>query len=435
MQLKDEHRRALSRCKEAPTSSSSPDHHHHHHRDPLQLLPPESSQAVVESSSSSLISTSVADILQQQCPLCFDEYPKGEMISLDEEGNNNCPYRFCSDCFVALLSSKITDGLVQDDELLCPMPNCCKSPISTTLIEQELRLKSRESVEETERNQLLWDKFLSFRLKLFRPKTGKIARCRVCDLQVIVDMEEAAMKCASCGTESCPSCGEEPHPQFPSCEAFRRWREANSEGDKRLEDLLTQENWCRCPVCGVPVEREAGCNFMQCPSPVCRNKTYFCYVCGQKVEKENHYAHYQKGPYEDYCIVRPEGVKGKKAVYVPASEQDLNAHHAAQQQNNYGNQGDQQQERGDGDQQQAALVPNFFGRWFGRREKDDEMIVDAGNVRVAAGGGGPVNNGRNAGRVVDQRRQAHQEQDPGWLDWLQAEGDKLTGQGYRGYDF
>lgn len=79
-----------------------------------------------------------------------------------------------------------------------------------------------------------------------------------------------------------------------------------------MEEMMQNENMCRCPVCGVAVFREEGCNFMQCPSAMCRGKTYFCYVCGVQVDKDNHYAHYPEGPYEDFCLNRPDGVKGKK---------------------------------------------------------------------------------------------------------------------------
>merc|ERR1719386_550802 len=64
---------------------------------------------------------------------------------------------------------------------------------------------------------------------------------------------------------------------------------------------MAAEQWRRCPACSAPSERESGCNFMQCRSEICRKRTYWCYVCGLQLKKEDHYSHYPRGPYEDEC--------------------------------------------------------------------------------------------------------------------------------------
>ncbi|CAD7969727.1 unnamed protein product [Amoebophrya sp. A120] len=338
------------------------------------------------------------------CPLCFEDFPETEMITLD------CKHRFCSEDFLNFLTSKITDGQVADDELTCPMPECrekqkkdpsnnlhAATTIPVHLIETELRLKKqqRKTIAEGERLEELWEKFLQFRLKIFQPKTGKIVLCPKCETQTIVNQNLISVTCPECSHKFCPKCGEKPHPKFAKCEDYKQYLLETSQGDQKLETLLEEENWCRCPVCSIPVERESGCNFMQCPSPLCRNKTFFCYVCGEKVDKDNHYAHYQKGPYEDFCVNRPEGVKGKKAVYEGPPV------------------------RGGGNQP-------FFQRLFARDRGDgeDNQEQDAGHQ----------NQNQNAGWFQNWFRNPREQVEEVVEENIRALNDNLRG-GYQGYDF
>jgi hypothetical protein len=220
---------------------------------------------------------------QFDCPLCLLTHDRDEGIELD------CQHRLCTECFHAYLQSKITDAQVAEDELVCPIPGC-KTEITTA------------QVEGGTHGTDLWDKFLSFRMKMWVPQKedGVIVECPTpaCGRFVVPDgLEE--VRCPVCAKKFCPKCMVD-H-SGSSCQAFQAWKAENSKADQNFEELMAHERWRRCPKCGAPSERESGCNFMQCRSAICRKHTYWCYVCGKELPKEEHYSHYPKGPYEDIC--------------------------------------------------------------------------------------------------------------------------------------
>mmetsp|Transcript_103107 Transcript_103107/g.204770 ORF Transcript_103107/g.204770 Transcript_103107/m.204770 type:complete len:490 (+) Transcript_103107:71-1540(+) len=98
----------------------------------------------------------------------------------------------------------------------------------------------------------------------------------------------------------CPKCGRDEHEGI-SCEQFKEWEKENANAERHFADLLAQERWRRCPVCGVASERACGCNFMQCRSATCNKRTYWCYICGWQLSREDHYSHYPRSPWEDVC--------------------------------------------------------------------------------------------------------------------------------------
>lgn len=219
-----------------------------------------------------------------QCPLCLDHSRRDEAIELD------CDHKFCAPCFRAYLESKIQDAQVAEDELICPIPDCRKG---ITVLQ----------VEGAVTGTPLWDKFLQFRARLWRPASadGAIVDCPTpgCG-QFVVPPDAEFVQCPVCNRDFCPRCGSETHPGV-TCQAFKAWRADNANVDQHFEELMAQERWRRCPKCGAPSERESGCNFMQCRSETCRKRTYWCYVCGKELAKEDHYTHFPKGPYEDEC--------------------------------------------------------------------------------------------------------------------------------------
>ena len=170
-----------------------------------------------------------------------------------------------------------------------PIPDCpdFRANAITTEMVQGVLTGDHLSVDSKKARAPLWERFLAFRLRCFQPKTGKIVQCGAtpgCPYQVIVSQELASVECPICGKSFCSKCGLKSHPKN-SCAEYKKWLLDNDSGEQKLEELLEAACWCRCPVCNVPVEREAGCNFMQCPSQICRNRTFFCYVCGDLVRK------------------------------------------------------------------------------------------------------------------------------------------------------
>eukprot|EP00929_Paragymnodinium_shiwhaense_P091008 TRINITY_DN51068_c0_g1_i1.p1 TRINITY_DN51068_c0_g1~~TRINITY_DN51068_c0_g1_i1.p1 ORF type:complete len:798 (-),score=137.76 TRINITY_DN51068_c0_g1_i1:642-2945(-) len=220
-----------------------------------------------------------------QCPLCLEKGQRDGFIELD------CSHRFCADCFGSYIGSKVTDGQVADDELVCPMPGCGKAI-------------TVDQVQGATAGTAVWEKYLQFRANLWTPGSdeGSMVQCPSgrCG-RFLVPRAVKTVTCPICQMEFCPKCGQKSH-EGSTCEQFRDWRRQNEQGEKLLEDLMASQNWRRCPVCGAPSERESGCNFLQCRSDVCRKRTYWCWICGLQKTLEEHYTHYPRGPYEDECF-------------------------------------------------------------------------------------------------------------------------------------
>merc|ERR1712232_1451380 len=149
----------------------------------------------------------------------------------------------------------------------------------------------------------LWNKFLEFRMNLWKPAGDQeiILSCPTPDCgKFLVARGVKTAVCPVCKKAFCASCGEDVH-DGSTCEEYRRWKDQNTNVDAHFEQLILEQGRKRCPVCRAPSERESGCNFMQCRSEICRKRTYWCFVCGKSMPKEEHYAHYPRGPYEDEC--------------------------------------------------------------------------------------------------------------------------------------
>ncbi|CAK0834311.1 unnamed protein product, partial [Prorocentrum cordatum] len=188
------------------------------------------------------------------------------------------------------LGAKISEAQVADDELVCPIPEC-RTEITVA------------QVEGATVGDPLWEKFLQFRMNIWTPGADddKIVECPTSEcIKFLVPRDVEFVQCPQCHAEFCARCFRGKH-EGVSCVEFEVWEHENADVDRRFEELMRLEQWRRCPVCRAPSERESGCNFMQCRSSTCRKRTYWCYICGKQVPKEEHYTHFPRGPYEDEC--------------------------------------------------------------------------------------------------------------------------------------
>eukprot|EP00928_Gymnodinium_smaydae_P087104 TRINITY_DN71438_c0_g1_i1.p1 TRINITY_DN71438_c0_g1~~TRINITY_DN71438_c0_g1_i1.p1 ORF type:complete len:337 (-),score=62.68 TRINITY_DN71438_c0_g1_i1:344-1354(-) len=224
-----------------------------------------------------------------ECPLCFDSLTFDESVELD------CLHRFCQDCFGRHLELKIREKRVREEELSCPMPGCgCKV---TDL-----------QVEGAVRATPLWDRFLATRAQSWRPRSGdgdKLCQCPTpnCGSFLVPGgTAKAEVRCPECKVRFCAHC-EASHPGV-SCKQFaakRREEARQAPGEAELAEAMRQEGWQRCPKCSAICERQQGCNYMTCPSDVCRGKTNFCYVCGDELTWYEHATHFPSGPFANVC--------------------------------------------------------------------------------------------------------------------------------------
>lgn len=220
-----------------------------------------------------------------QCPVCFDDGDLEESVALD------CDHKLCAGCFKRYLESKIGEAQVAEDELVCPIPRC-GTAITTAQVQG--------AVGGTE----LWEKFLQFRFSLWRPgpDDGTMAACPTPGCaRFVVPAGMDIVECPVCRKKLCAKCGAAGGHQGVTCEAYEAWQRENSGAEQSFEDVMAELRWRRCPVCRAPSERASGCNFIQCWSHACRKRTYWCYVCGKQLSRDQHYSHFPNGPYKHEC--------------------------------------------------------------------------------------------------------------------------------------
>jgi len=88
----------------------------------------------------------------------------------------------------------------------------------------------------------------------------------------------------------CSRCGVLYHLN-KSCEEYAAEMRAKTSGaDEEFDKLTRLKKWCKCPNCGLVIERTEGCYHMThhgCPGGGIERRTDFCYFCGELLMKKN----------------------------------------------------------------------------------------------------------------------------------------------------
>lgn len=116
--------------------------------------------------------------------------------------------------------------------------------------------------------------------------------------------------CPECKTSFCFVCAADtgvanPIHDSDICKECRDlFYSSKNKYDEKLNEDLKKNNMCSCPKCGVPVDKDGGCDHMECNCG-----THFCWICKEILPKDSIYkSHLQFGilndqygnPYETY---------------------------------------------------------------------------------------------------------------------------------------
>lgn len=199
-----------------------------------------------------------------ECLVCTEISSPAESCALV------CGHRVCASCWSSFLTMKITDGEVY--RLSCPAVGCRRAVPDEVV---------RKLVEKP-----VYEKYLRFVTKSFVEDNSLITWCPYprCANAITTDMVRGHIVQCSCSFRFCFSCHHEAHSPA-SCEQIIQWAKKCSSDSET--GLWLGVNTKACPNCNVYVEKNGGCNHMNC-----RQCSYeWCWMC-MKIWKghEDYYA-------------------------------------------------------------------------------------------------------------------------------------------------
>ena len=180
---------------------------------------------------------------EQVCPICYD--------SISNAFRLNCGHTYCSACLRHFLDSAVD---INQFPLTCVADDGhCQVPVTISIIQQFLAPASFERLLEAAFN------FYVSR----RPTEFKFCRTPDCTQIYRSTSQDAAMKlrCPSCSKEVCSACGDEPH-EGSTCDEFKRRKAEEEQTDAWV--AAQGERVKKCPHCKVLIEKEGGCNRVDC---------------------------------------------------------------------------------------------------------------------------------------------------------------------------
>jgi len=212
-----------------------------------------------------------------RCSICYKK--STDYFKLD------CSHSFCTSCLRLYFNSIIDSFKLKSKYRLCPE---CESPIKKTdffgLLSEEDLLKYEKYKIKKKGMTLVLKKYA-----LFCPKSD-------CPGYGYVFHDQDTTACICCKCTLCLLCGKESHPLL-KCE-----ENDETEKDSEFNEFLVEMGWKKCPVCGAPVEKIDGCQFLTCTSQACNSEFHFCNICGKSLTIEVHFGHFEtEGVYGSTC--------------------------------------------------------------------------------------------------------------------------------------
>uniref|UniRef100_A0A8D9ETM3 RBR-type E3 ubiquitin transferase n=1 Tax=Cacopsylla melanoneura TaxID=428564 RepID=A0A8D9ETM3_9HEMI len=205
--------------------------------------------AVLPSSSKSSNSSSTS----VSCPVCTHSLPPDHFRSL------TCGHSFCQSCWAKHFEVQINQGITLD--ISCMASNC-NILVPETLILTLLRPS-------------LHDKYEGFSFRDFVSTHPSLRFCPGPNCSVVMRARESKPKratCSGCATSFCFQCGIEYHAPT-DCVVIKKWLTKCADDSETANYISAHTK--DCPKCHICIEKNGGCNHMQCYH--CKHE--FCWMC------------------------------------------------------------------------------------------------------------------------------------------------------------
>lgn len=200
---------------------------------------------------------SAAPAKEFMCEMCLTDTAPADGFGL------GCKHIFCRSCWAGYLTAAVTDqgqGCIQTK---CPAhSDGCTEAVTMGVVAAmappDIAAKWRR-----------------FALQQFVDISKSMAWCPnpSCSNAFVARAPVRTAVC-TCGTRFCFRCGKEAHEPV-GCPQLEAWTiKCGSESENATWMLAHTK---KCPLCGVRIEKNQGCNHMKCSNRGCRHE--FCWIC------------------------------------------------------------------------------------------------------------------------------------------------------------
>jgi len=193
-----------------------------------------------------------------ECGICYDEMEAKNAYSL------RCGHTFCKTCWVSYATDASKEiPLMNFLDLRCPHHGC-----STRVMTHDLQRLEPCLIPKW--NDAIVRKFIE-EDSSYRYCSGPDCGCvAVRSNQSIATFSRSVkVTCTTCTTSFCFGCGQDAHAPA-KCQDITKWNHLQGSSQ-----LWVKHHSKPCPGCNVPIEKNQGCNHIQCS----HCNTDFCWLC------------------------------------------------------------------------------------------------------------------------------------------------------------
>ncbi|KAK6175068.1 hypothetical protein SNE40_013605 [Patella caerulea] len=192
--------------------------------------------------------------LTHTCPICVQQLSKDEFQAL------SCQHLFCNECWDMHFNIQINQGLTTGIEC---MGKDCKLLVPEDFICGILKDTSMR------------EKYFKFSFTDLIKSHSQLRFCPGPNCSIVVQAKEPKAKrveCNMCKSTFCFRCGIDYHAPT-DCDTIKKWLMKCAD-DSETANYISA-NTKDCPKCHVCIEKNGGCNHMQCS----KCKSDFCWMC------------------------------------------------------------------------------------------------------------------------------------------------------------
>ena len=191
-----------------------------------------------------------------KCRICLNTYSAEKCTAL------GCGHNFCKQCWSSYMDIQISSGVTIG--IQCMERDC------TALAGEQFTLDILAAYKPG-----LLDKYRQFVLMGFVKSNPSLRFCPGPDCRMVIHSKENKAKrvvCSSCGCSFCYRCGIEYHAPT-DCNVIKKWLTKCADDSETANYISAHTK--DCPKCHICIEKNGGCNHMQCYS--CKHE--FCWIC------------------------------------------------------------------------------------------------------------------------------------------------------------